>query len=350
MPLTVLVTGGAGYIGSHTIMELLEAGHSVICVDNLVNAYCEEGSKLPEALKRVQELTGKTVVYYNVDIRDIAALDKVFKQHKIDCVGHFAALKAVGESCELPLQYYQNNITGSNILLEVMRDNNVFNLLYSSSATVYGIPQFLPITEQHPTGNCTNPYGKTKYFTEEILKDVCQSDKRWHVISLRYFNPVGAHPSGRIGEDPNGIPNNLMPFVSQVAVGRREKLKVFGSDYSTPDGTGVRDYIHIVDLAQGHLHALDKLGRGDVDGFVAYNLGTGQGYSVLEIVKAFEKAANRSIPYELAPRRAGDIASAYADPTKAANELGWRAKLNLDAMCRDAWNWQSKNPSGFSKL
>lgn len=231
-----------------------------------------------------------------------------------------------------------------------MRDNNVFNLVYSSSATVYGTPQFLPITEIHPTGNCANPYGKTKFFTEEILKDLCVSDKRWHVISLRYFNPVGAHPSGRIGEDPNGIPNNLMPFISQVAVGRRKCLQVFGSDWETVDGTGVRDYIHIVDLAKGHLHALDKLGRGEVSGFVAYNLGTGNGYSVLQVVQAFEKATAKKVPYELAPRRLGDIASAYADPELAAKELGWRAKLGIDEMCRDAWNWQSTNPSGYAKL
>lgn len=269
--------------------------------------------------------------------------------HKIDCVGHFAALKAVGESCQIPLAYYQNNITGTNILLEVMKDANCYNLVYSSSATVYGDPQFLPITEDHPTGGCTNPYGKTKFFTEEILKDICVADNKWHVVSLRYFNPVGAHPSGKIGEDPNGIPNNLMPYICQVAVGRRKCLQVFGTDYNTPDGTGVRDYIHIVDLAQGHLNALDKLGRKDIHGFVAYNLGTGNGYSVLDVVKAFSEASKKEIKTEMAARRAGDIASAYADPTLAAKELGWKAKLGLKEMCVDAWRWQSNNPSGYMK-
>uniref|UniRef100_A0A336LBY7 UDP-glucose 4-epimerase n=1 Tax=Culicoides sonorensis TaxID=179676 RepID=A0A336LBY7_CULSO len=349
MTLTILVTGGAGYIGSHTVLELLNAGHSVICLDNLHNAYCEDGVKMPEALKRVQEITGKSVLFYNVDIRDKETLDGVFKKHKIDCVGHFAALKAVGESCQIPLQYYQNNITGTNTLLEVMKDNNCYNLVYSSSATVYGDPQFLPITENHPTGGCTNPYGKTKFFTEEILKDICIADNKWHVVSLRYFNPVGAHPSGKIGEDPNGIPNNLMPYICQVAVGRRKSLQVFGNDYNTPDGTGVRDYIHIVDLAQGHLNALDKLGRGEINGFVAYNLGTGNGYSVLDVVQAFSAASGKKIPYEMAPRRSGDIASAYADPTLAAKELGWRAKLGLNEMCVDAWRWQSNNPNGYMK-
>lgn len=257
--LTILVTGGAGYVGSHTVLELLNAGYNVICIDNLYNAYKSSNAKLPEALNRVEKLTGKSVIFYEVDICDRTALANVFARHKIDCVAHFAALKAVGESCRLPLQYYQNNVSGTCLLLEAMIAAGVFNFVYSSSATVYGEPKSLPIKETHPTGNCTNPYGKSKYFTEEILRDLCTSDPHWNVISLRYFNPVGAHPSGQIGEDPNGEPNNLMPYISQVAVGKRTQLKVFGSDYDTPDGTGVRDYIHIVDLAEGHVHAIRKL-------------------------------------------------------------------------------------------
>uniref|UniRef100_U5ETM2 UDP-glucose 4-epimerase n=1 Tax=Corethrella appendiculata TaxID=1370023 RepID=U5ETM2_9DIPT len=348
MVLTILVTGGAGYVGSHTILELLNAGHSVVCVDNLSNAYMEPKSVLPESLKRVEKLTGKTLTFYNIDIRDKKALENVFKLHEIDCVAHFAALKAVGESCRIPLQYYQNNITGTNILLEVMTAANVFNFVYSSSATVYGDPIKLPVTEDHPTGNCTNPYGKSKYFTEEILKDLCESDKRWCVISLRYFNPVGAHPSGTIGEDPNGEPNNLMPYISQVAIGRRKCLKVFGNDYPTHDGTGVRDYIHIVDLAEGHVKALDKLSEGKLKGFVAYNLGTGCGYSVLDIVKSFSEASKQTINYEITGRRAGDIATTYADPSLAEKVLDWKAKRGLKEICEDTWNWQSNNPNGFN--
>lgn len=348
MPLHILVTGGAGFVGSHTVLELLNAGHQVICIDNLCNAFGAENSKLPESLKRVQELTGKTVSFYDVDIRDKCGLQEVFKKHKIDCVAHFAALKAVGESCRIPLQYYQNNITGTSVLLEVMAEANVFNLVYSSSATVYGEPKYLPLNEKHPTGNCTNPYGKTKYFTEEILKDVCSSDDRWSVISLRYFNPVGAHKSGRIGEDPNGEPNNLMPYISQVAVGRRACLKVFGNNYDTPDGTGVRDYIHIVDLAEGHVCAIDKLKDGKLRGFVVYNLGTGCGYSVLDVVEAFSKASGKEIKYEIVDRRPGDVATSYADVTLAAKELNWTAKLGLKEMCEDTWKWQKLNPNGFA--
>ncbi|XP_055373059.1 UDP-glucose 4-epimerase [Condylostylus longicornis] len=348
MTQTVLVTGGAGYVGSHTAVELLNAGYKVICLDNMCNAFKESNTKLPEALKRVEELTGKQIKFYEVDIRDKDALRHVFAKEKVDCVAHFAALKAVGESCKQPLTYYQNNITGTSILLEVMAEYNVFHFLYSSSATVYGEPQKLPLTEDHPTGQCTSPYGKSKYFTEEILKDLCISDPRWSVISLRYFNPVGAHPSGKIGEDPNGEPNNLMPYISQVAVGRRPLLKVYGSDYPTPDGTGVRDYIHIVDLAEGHVKALDKLKTKTIKGFVAYNLGTGSGFSVLEMVNAFQKASNRKIKYELAPRRPGDIATSYADATLAAKELGWTAKRGINEMCEDTWNWQSQNPNGFN--
>lgn len=346
---TILVTGGAGYVGSHTTLELLNAGHNVICVDNLFNAYCKPGESLPESLKRVEVLSGKKVKFYLVNIRDSDALSKIFKENKIDCVAHFAALKAVGESCRKPLEYYQNNISGTSLLLETMAAAGVFKLVYSSSATVYGDPQFLPITETHPTGNCTNPYGKSKYFSEEILKDICLSDKRWNVISLRYFNPVGGHPSGRIGEDPTGEPNNLMPYISQVAVGRRPSLKVFGSDYATKDGTGVRDYIHIVDLAEGHVGAVNELAKGTINGFVTYNLGTGTGYSVLEVVDAFSKASGRKIAYELVARRPGDIATSYADASLAEKELGWKAKRGMKEMCEDAWRWQSENPKGFEE-
>lgn len=347
MTKTILVTGGAGYVGSHTVLELLNAGYEVICVDNLYNAYRAEGARLPESLRRVEELTGKQVIFYEINILDRAALAALFEKHRIDCVAHFAAMKAVGESCRLPLQYYGNNVSGTCVLLEAMAVANVFNLVYSSSATVYGEPRSLPIQESHPTGNCTNPYGKSKYFTEEILKDLCASDQRWNVISLRYFNPVGAHPSGRIGESPNGEPNNLMPYISQVAVGKRATLKVFGNDYDTPDGTGVRDYIHIVDLAEGHVYAIDKLhGKGDT-GYVTYNLGTGHGYSVLDIVEAFAKASARHIPYEMVARRPGDIATSYADVSLAKEKLGWSAKRGLDEMCSDTWRWQHNNPNGF---
>lgn len=348
--LTILVTGGAGYVGSHTTLELLNAGHKVICVDNLHNAHRNKDEQLPESLKRVEQLTGKSVIFLSTDIRDSNALLEIFRTHKIDCVAHFAALKAVGESCRQPLQYYQNNITGTSVLLEAMAASGVYKFVYSSSATVYGEPQSLPITETHPTGNCTNPYGKSKYFTEEILKDLCASDSRWQVIALRYFNPVGAHPSGQIGEDPNGEPNNLMPYISQVAVGKRDKLKVFGSDYPTKDGTGVRDYIHIVDLAEGHVHAIDKLAEGKIHGFVAYNLGTGTGYSVLEMVTAFEAASGRKVPYELVDRRPGDVATSYADASLAERELGWKAKRGLQEMCDDTWRWQHQNPNGFKTV
>lgn len=345
--LTILVTGGAGYVGSHTALELLEAGYKVICIDNLYNAYKCATARLPESLSRVEKLTGKSLVFYDVDICDRDALSNVFKRHKIDCVAHFAALKAVGESCRLPLQYYQNNVSGTCTLLETMATAKCFNFVYSSSATVYGEPKALPIKETHPTGNCTNPYGKSKYFTEEILKDLCASDARWKVISLRYFNPVGAHQSGLIGEDPNGEPNNLMPYISQVAVGKLSKLRVFGSDYDTPDGTGVRDYIHIVDLAEGHVYAIKKLAKNEINGFVTYNLGTGTGYSVLEMVNAYAIASEKNIPYELVDRRPGDIATSFADATLAKRELGWVAVRGLDEMCADSWRWQKNNPNGF---
>lgn len=271
-------------------------------------------------------------------------------QHKIDCVAHFAALKAVGESCKHPLQYYQNNINGTSILLEAMEDFGCFNFVYSSSATVYGEVQFLPIDETHPTGNCTSPYGKSKYFVEEILRDLCASSDKWSVISLRYFNPVGAHPSGKIGEDPNGIPNNLMPFIAQVAVGRLPSLKVYGSDYNTPDGTGVRDYIHIVDLAEGHVKALQKLEKSNEKGFFAYNIGTGCGFSVLDMIKTFEEASGKQINYELVPRRPGDVPTSYSDASLAAQALGWRARLGIREMCEDTWRWQRNNPHGYAKL
>jgi UDP-glucose 4-epimerase len=346
---TILVTGGAGYVGSHTVVELLNNNYSVIAIDNLVNCFAEKNQK-PESLKRVETITNQKITFYDVDIRNKDALDKVFRDHNIDAVIHFAALKAVGESVQIPLAYYQNNIAGSSTLFEVMQTHGVKKVVFSSSATVYGIPQFLPITEKHPTGqNCTNPYGKTKYFVEEILKDVCTSDPEWKVILLRYFNPVGAHSSGLIGEDPSGTPNNLMPYISQVAVGRREKVFVFGNDYPTKDGTGVRDYIHITDLAIGHLKALEKMSEPTFLGWKAYNLGTGRGYSVLDLINAFTKASGKKINYEIVERREGDIASSFADAALAKNELKWVATRGVDDMCKDTWKWQKQNPHGFHK-
>lgn len=345
---TILVTGGAGYVGSHTVVELLNNNYTVIAIDNLVNCYASSINEKPEALKRVEKITGEKVTFYNVNIRNREALDAIFKTHKIDSVIHFAALKAVGESVKIPLAYYENNVGGSTTLFEVMAANGVKSLVFSSSATVYGTPQYLPLTENHPTGQgCTNPYGKTKYFVEEILKDVCTADPEWKVILLRYFNPVGAHESGLIGEDPSGIPNNLMPYIAQVAIGRRDKLQVFGSDYDTPDGTGVRDYIHITDLAIGHLKALEKMLQPNFESWRAYNLGTGQGYSVLEMVKAFKEASGREIKYEVVGRRTGDIAAMYADASRAKHELNWTATRGIKEMCRDTWNWQKNNPKGF---
>jgi UDP-glucose 4-epimerase len=337
MAQTILVTGGAGYIGSHTCLELLKAGHQVVVVDNLDNSS-------EESLRRVQDLTGKSLEFHQVDICDGPALRAVFATHEFDAVVHFAGLKAVGESCEIPLRYYENNIFGTVELLKAMADHECFNLVFSSSATVYGDPHTVPITEDFPL-QATNPYGRTKLFIEEILRDVCLADDRWRCILLRYFNPIGAHESGRIGEDPQGIPNNLMPFVMQVAVGLREKLSVFGNDYDTPDGTGVRDYIHVVDLALGHLAAIDKL--ASLMGCTPINLGTGQGYSVLEMVKAAEKASGREVPYAVVARRPGDIATCYADPAGAARLLGWEARRGLEEMCADAWRWQEGNPQGY---
>ena len=336
--MAILVTGGAGYIGSHTCLELLQAGYEVVVVDNLDNSK-------EESLRRVQELSGKTLEFHRVDLRDKEALDAVLSGSQVEAVIHFAGLKAVGESVQIPLRYYHNNITGTLILCEVMQRHQVKTLVFSSSATVYGDPHTVPITEGFPLGPATNPYGRTKWMIEEILRDLHRADPAWNIALLRYFNPVGAHASGRIGEDPNGIPNNLMPYIAQVAIGRLPELQVFGDDYPTRDGTGVRDYIHVVDLAIGHLKALDKLASNP--GLVTYNLGTGQGYSVLEIVAAFERAAGTKIPYRVVGRRPGDIASCYADPSKAKRELGWTAERDMDQMCADAWRWQSLNPNGY---
>ena len=338
--MTILITGGAGYIGSHTALELLNEGYDVVVFDNLSNSS-------QESLRRVEELTGKQVCFYEGDVQDEDALRAMFKEQKIDAVIHCAALKAVGESVQKPLEYYQNNISGTLTLLKVMREVGVKNIVFSSSATVYGSPEEMPITEACPKGQCTNPYGWTKSMMEQIMSDVQKADPSWNVILLRYFNPVGAHKSGRIGEDPKGIPNNLMPYISQVAVGKLEKLGVFGNDYDTPDGTGVRDYIHVVDLAIGHVKAINYIFTNP--GLDVINLGTGQGYSVLDMVKAFSRACGKEIPYEIKPRREGDIAMCYADPSKAARVLGWKAERGLDEMCEDTWRWQSQNPNGYEK-
>ena len=338
--MSILVAGGAGYIGSHTCVELLEAGYEVVVVDNLYNAS-------EESLKRVEKITGKTVTFYEADILDKEALNKIFDAHEIEAVIHFAGYKAVGESVQKPIEYYHNNMTGTLILCDVMRAHGVKNIVFSSSATVYGDPAQIPITENCPKGQPTNPYGWTKSMLEQVLTDIHTSDNEWNVILLRYFNPIGAHKSGIIGEDPKGIPNNLVPYVAQVAVGKRPCLGVFGNDYDTPDGTGVRDYIHVVDLAAGHVKAIEKL--REKPGVEVYNLGTGNGYSVLQVVAAFEKACGHAIPYEIKPRREGDIATCYCDPQKAKEELGWVAKYGIDEMCEDAWRWQSNNPDGYAK-
>ncbi|CAG9792642.1 unnamed protein product [Diatraea saccharalis] len=350
----ILITGGAGYVGSHTVAALIEwraeQDYEIVVVDNLSNAHRENGQKKPEPLRIIEEMTDKTIQFYDVDIGDRDGLSKIFEKHSIDCVIHFAALKAVGESVQKPLEYYQVNITGTCTLFEVMRKYGVYKLVYSSSCTVYGEPERLPIDEGHPTGRgLTSPYGRSKYFCEEIMKDLCTSDQKWMIVSLRYFNPVGAHSSGRIGEDPAGTPNNLMPYISQVAVGRLDELLVFGDDYPTADGTGVRDYVHVADLAQGHLHAVRLLADPTYKGFQAINLGTGTGYSVLQMISAFEAASGRKIPYRIVGRRAGDIAANYADVSLAQKLLGWRATRTLDDMCRDTWRWQSINPNGFKK-
>lgn len=336
--MNILLCGGAGYIGSHTAIELDKAGHSVVVVDNLVNSN-------PESLRRVGKIIGKEIPFYEADVRDAEALDKIFKENKIDAVIHFAGLKAVGESVEKPLEYYHNNMTGTFILMDVMRKNGVKNIIFSSSATVYGDPAIIPITEECPKGQCTNPYGQTKSMLEQVMIDVQKADPEWNVVLLRYFNPIGAHQSGTIGENPNGIPNNLMPYITQTAVGKRKELGVFGNDYDTPDGTGVRDYIHVCDLASGHVAALKAIDRKC--GLAIYNLGTGHGYSVLDVVKAFIKVNGVDVPYVIKPRRAGDIATCYCDPSKAKAELGWEAKYGIEDMCRDSWNWQKNNPDGY---
>lgn len=337
---TILVTGGAGYIGSHTCVELLEAGYDVVVVDNLSNSSCE-------SLKRVEKITGKSLKFHEADIRDEKTLDNIFGSYTVDAVIHFAGLKAVGESVSKPQEYYDNNITGTLTLTKVMKAHGCKNIIFSSSATVYGDPAFVPITEDCPKGMCTNPYGWTKWMLEQILIDLNTADKQWNVILLRYFNPIGAHKSGLIGEDPKGIPNNLLPYVAQVAIGKLECIGVFGNDYNTPDGTGVRDYIHVVDLAKGHVKAIKKL--EDKQGVSIYNLGTGNGYSVLQVIKAFSKACGHELKYQIKPRRPGDIAACYCDPTKALKELGWKAEYGIDEMCADSWRWQSMNPDGYAK-
>ena len=334
----ILVTGGAGFIGSHTLIELHNAGHEVVVIDNLCNSN-------PKSLSRVAAIIGAPIDFMQVDIRDRQGLEDVFTQYKFDACIHFAGLKAVGESVAKPLEYYENNVAGTLTLLDVMRKHGCKNIIFSSSATVYGNPAQIPITEECPKGHCTNPYGQTKSMLEEIMIDMQKADPEWNVVLLRYFNPIGAHPSGRIGENPNGIPNNLMPYITQVAVGKRPELGVFGNDYDTHDGTGVRDYIHVVDLAKGHVCALKAIERNC--GLAIYNLGTGHGYSVLDIVNAFTQVNGVPVPYSIKPRRPGDIATCYSDPAKAERELGWKAEYGIDEMCRDSWNWQKNNPNGY---
>lgn len=338
--MSILVTGGAGYIGSHTCLELLEAGYDVIAMDNLSNSKYE-------SLKRVQEITGKSLKFYKVDILDEEKLKEVFSENSIDVVIHFAGLKAVGESVEIPIKYYDNNVTGTLILIKIMHEFNVKKIVFSSSATVYGIPKSVPIVESFRLSP-TNPYGRTKLIIEELLNDIYLSDNSWNISILRYFNPIGAHCSGKIGEDPNGIPNNLMPYITQVAVGKRDKLNVYGNDYDTHDGTGVRDYIHVVDLAKGHLRALEKI--NEIKGVNVYNLGTGVGYSVLDVINTFEKASGKKIPYIVSERRDGDIDKCYADSQKARAELGWFPERNIEDMCYDSWHWQINNPNGYGDI
>ena len=338
--MNVLVTGGAGYIGSHTCIELLESGYGVIVIDNLCNSN-------PKSLDRVKSLTGKEVKFYEGDVRDEALLRKIFAENEIGCCIHFAGLKAVGESVAMPWKYYDNNLNSTLVLTKVMEDVGMKNIIFSSSATVYSGDNVMPLREDSKTGNCTNPYGWTKYMTEQILSGMATADKEWGIVLLRYFNPIGAHTSGLIGEDPRGIPNNLMPYISQVAIGRREFLSVYGNDYDTPDGTGVRDYIHVVDLAKGHVAAVKYLEAHN--GCEVFNLGTGCGYSVLDMVNAFQKVNGVPVPYKIVDRRPGDLAVCYAEPTKSAEVLGWKAQHGLEDMVRDAWNWQSKNPQGYGE-
>lgn len=338
--MSVLVTGGAGYIGSHTCVELLESGYEVVVIDNLCNSN-------PKSLERVEMLTGKKLTFYEGDVRDEDLLKKIFAEHNIECVIHFAGLKAVGESVAIPWKYYDNNLNSTLVLTKVMAEVGMKNIIFSSSATVYSGDNEMPLREDSRTGNCTNPYGWTKYMTEQILSGMAHADDEWAIVLLRYFNPIGAHASGMIGEDPRGIPNNLMPYITQVAIGRREFLSVYGNDYDTHDGTGVRDYIHVVDLAKGHVAAVNHVMNNK--GCEVFNLGTGTGYSVLDMVKAFNEANNLDLPYKIVDRRPGDLAVCYADPTKSAEVLGWKAERNLNDMCRDSWNWQSKNPQGFGE-
>ncbi|OQV23358.1 UDP-glucose 4-epimerase [Hypsibius exemplaris] len=343
----VLVTGGAGYVGSHCILELLHAGFEVVAVDNFANAIPDESGKLPESLNRVELLTGKKCNFYQVDILDQAQLKSVFQEHSFFCIIHCAALKAVGESTSIPLAYYRTNLAGTLNLLEAAKEANVKRFVFSSSSTIYGTPQYLPMDEKHPVGvGIASPYGRSKHMVEEILQDLQKSDNNWDIIILRYFNPVGCHESGRIGEDPQGLPNNLMPFIAQVAVGRLAELKVFGSDYDTPDGTGIRDYVHVVDVAKAHVAAIKLFEKPF--GLKTYNLGTGCGYSVLQVVSAFEKASDKLVKYKIVSRRVGDLATYYCDPSLAEKELGWKCQKNLADMCEDFWLWQSQNPNGFS--
>lgn len=336
--MNILVTGGAGYIGSHTVVELQNAGHNVVVIDNLSNSKAK-------SLNRVTEITGKKVDFFEIDIRDFNALDSLLEKYKFDCCIHFAGLKAVGESVQKPLEYYDNNVCGTVTLLRALNKHNCKNIIFSSSACVYGNPEIIPITENCPKGNCTNPYGATKSMIEDIMMDLYKSDSNWNIVLLRYFNPIGAHQSGKIGENPNGIPNNLMPYITQVAVGKRDELSVFGKDYDTHDGTGVRDYIHVIDLARGHVCALNAIKENC--GLEIFNLGTGHGYSVLDVVNAFEKVNGLKIPYVIKPRRAGDVPVCYADASKAEKILKWHAEFNLEDMCRDSWNWQKNNPNGY---
>ena len=336
--MNVLLTGGAGYIASHTIIELYQKGHTVVAIDNFVNS-------CPESLKRVSEIIGRRVPFYEADVRDSEAMNKIFDENKIDAVIHFAGLKAVGESIQMPLEYYENNMNATFVLLNVMRNHGCKNIIFSSSATVYGNPAQIPITEDCPKGHCTNPYGQTKSMLEEVLMDLYRSDNSWNVVLLRYFNPIGAHKSGKIGENPKGIPNNLMPYITQTAVGLRKELGVFGNDYPTHDGTGVRDFIHVVDLASAHVAALGAIEK--TCGLAIYNIGTGHGYSVLDVVKAFERVNDVKVPYVIKSRRPGDIATCYCDPSKANKELGWKAQYGIEDMCRDSWNWQKNNPNGY---
>ncbi|MDY6286319.1 MAG: UDP-glucose 4-epimerase GalE [Bilifractor sp.] len=337
--MNILVTGGAGYIGSHTCVELLNAGYGVVVIDNLYNSN-------QKAIDRIEQITGKKVKFYEDDVLDRDALEKIFSENSIDAVIHFAGLKAVGESVHKPIEYYHTNIGGTLALVDVMREHNCKNIIFSSSATVYGDPAEIPISENCPKGTCTNPYGWTKWMQEQILTDIHTADPAWNVILLRYFNPIGAHKSGLIGEDPKGIPNNLLPYVAQVAIGKLPQVNVFGNDYDTPDGTGVRDYIHVVDLARGHVKAVERLAKND--GVFICNLGTGKGYSVLDVIHAFEKACGHKLKYEIKPRRDGDIATCYCNPEKAEKELGWKAEYTLDDMCADSWRWQTMNPDGYN--